>query len=240
MDNTSVSKQFSKQNGSYDAPFVPGLEHVLTRRELEICGLIAKGQNSWQIARTLHISEGTVKNHISSIFEKTDIRNRTELAAKYIVEYEQAVTDMLDLTLNDELLIDDFEAQPIAKLRLVGNNSLPNIIPLVFREPSFTIGRFDTSIGRKQCDFEFERATKAVSRRHAVIEQLESVHEKKQGSEDDYYEGEPSGSFAITDLNSRAGTFLNGERIPSGKQHLLKHGDQVSFGIAGADYIFEV
>lgn len=220
MHNINFLKQ-SEKLILHDSSFVPSLEHILTKRELEICGLIAKGQNSWQIARHLHISEGTVKNHISSIFDKTGIRNRTELATKYILEYEQAVTDILDLPSTDETLDHGCQASHIATLRLLGNNNLPNIIPLIFREQPFVIGRFDISIGRKQCDFEFERTTKAVSRRHAAIERLSS-------------------GFAITDLNSRAGTFLNGERIPPESRCAIKHGDKISFGIAGADYIFEI
>ena len=34
----------------------------------------------------------------------------------------------------------------------------------------FTIGRFDANIGKKQSSFEFDKKTRAVSRRHAVIE----------------------------------------------------------------------
>jgi len=213
MQNVKLSEPAEQYN-------LQSFENLLTKRELEISGLIAEGQNTWQISRRLHISEGTVKNHLSSIFEKTGVRNRTELAAKYIVEYEQAVTDIDSFTDDEQPEFDCF-TQPVARFRLLRNNNLPNIIPLIFKEQSFTIGRFDINIGRKQCDFEFDRATKAVSRRHAVIEQL-------------------APGFAITDLNSTAGTFVNGEIIPAGNQCLIKDGDRVSFGTAGADYVFEV
>lgn len=54
----------------------------MTSREQEICTLLAKGLTNKQIAETLFISEGTVKNYISSIYEKTGIHDR----AKLIVE----------------------------------------------------------------------------------------------------------------------------------------------------------
>ena len=54
----------------------------MTEREQEICSLLAKGLTNKQIAEQLYISEGTVKNYISSIYDKTGIHDR----AKLIVE----------------------------------------------------------------------------------------------------------------------------------------------------------
>jgi len=51
----------------------------LTNRELYICGILANGLTNNQIAKELFISEGTVKNYISSIYEKTGIHDRTQL-----------------------------------------------------------------------------------------------------------------------------------------------------------------
>ncbi|PID82849.1 MAG: DNA-binding response regulator [Clostridiales bacterium] len=58
-------------------------EH-LTRREVEVLALIAEGQNNKMIAANLYISEKTVKNHISSIFKKLGVPDRTTAALKYI------------------------------------------------------------------------------------------------------------------------------------------------------------
>jgi len=220
---------------------MPSFENILTKKELDICELISKGQNNSQIAKYLYISEGTVKNCITNILDKTSTSNRAELAVKYTVEYEQAVTDMqvLPSSHNEELGC-DFHTHPIARFRLSGDSNLPNLIPLIFMEQTFTIGRFDSNIGHKRCDFEFERTTKTVSRRHAAIEQLAPGTEKKSGGEASFPEAKINEGFVIIDLGSRAGTFLNGEKIPSGRRCLLKHGDQVSFGIAGADYVFVV
>lgn len=51
----------------------------MTDREQEICCLLAKGLTNRQIAETLYISEGTVKNYISSIYDKTGIHDRAKL-----------------------------------------------------------------------------------------------------------------------------------------------------------------
>ena len=51
----------------------------LTKRELEIAGLIAEGKTNGDIASVLYISETTVKKHVSNIFEKTGVARREEL-----------------------------------------------------------------------------------------------------------------------------------------------------------------
>lgn len=51
----------------------------MTDREQEICTLLSKGLTNRQIAETLFISEGTVKNHISAIYDKTGIHDRAKL-----------------------------------------------------------------------------------------------------------------------------------------------------------------
>jgi len=50
----------------------------LTERELEVLGLLARGLANKQIAVELGISEHTVKFHVSSIYTKLDVTNRTE------------------------------------------------------------------------------------------------------------------------------------------------------------------
>lgn len=57
----------------------------LTDREMEVLKLLAKGLLNKQIASTLYISEKTVKNHISSIFRKLDVQDRTQ-AAVYAIK----------------------------------------------------------------------------------------------------------------------------------------------------------
>jgi DNA-binding CsgD family transcriptional regulator len=52
----------------------------LTDREKDICRLIAQGKNNKEISEELFISEGTVKNHITNILKKLELRDRTQLA----------------------------------------------------------------------------------------------------------------------------------------------------------------
>jgi DNA-binding NarL/FixJ family response regulator len=53
----------------------------LTRREIEILGLLAEGLGNRAIATRLAISEHTVKSHITSIFTKLDVSTRAEAVA---------------------------------------------------------------------------------------------------------------------------------------------------------------
>jgi DNA-binding NarL/FixJ family response regulator len=52
----------------------------LTTREADIAKLVSHGLRNKQIARELHLSEGTVKMHLHHIYEKLHLRGRTELA----------------------------------------------------------------------------------------------------------------------------------------------------------------
>jgi DNA-binding NarL/FixJ family response regulator len=53
---------------------------LLTRRELEIVELVASGRPNAEIAKTLWITEQTVKFHLSNIYRKLEVSNRTEAA----------------------------------------------------------------------------------------------------------------------------------------------------------------
>lgn len=52
----------------------------LTARERQVLRLIAEGSSNREIARTLDISEGTVKNHVASILGRLNLRDRTQAA----------------------------------------------------------------------------------------------------------------------------------------------------------------
>ena len=52
----------------------------LTKRERQIVARVARGRTNREIAHELNIGEQTVKNHLSGIFEKLQVRNRLELA----------------------------------------------------------------------------------------------------------------------------------------------------------------
>jgi len=56
-------------------------KNVLTRRQLEVAGLIARGMTNDQIARELVIATGTAANHVEHILRRLDIPNRAAVAA---------------------------------------------------------------------------------------------------------------------------------------------------------------
>jgi DNA-binding NarL/FixJ family response regulator len=67
---------------------LPSELQELTPRELEVLKLIATGANNREIAQTLHISEGTVKNHVTNVLSRLNLRDRTQaaiLAKTYLV-----------------------------------------------------------------------------------------------------------------------------------------------------------
>ena len=52
----------------------------LTKRELEVLKLLAVGMYNKEVAEKLNISERTVKNHVSNIFKKIEVTDRTQVA----------------------------------------------------------------------------------------------------------------------------------------------------------------
>ena len=60
------------------APDANGLE-ILTDRETEVLGHLAQGMSNAEMARTMHVSEGTVKAHLGSIMSKWQVRDRVQV-----------------------------------------------------------------------------------------------------------------------------------------------------------------
>ena len=56
----------------------PAASPALTRREIEILKLVGEGHSNSQLARMLWVTEQTVKFHLSNIYRKLEVRNRTE------------------------------------------------------------------------------------------------------------------------------------------------------------------
>jgi DNA-binding NarL/FixJ family response regulator len=71
-DDSSVS---SPQPGPAE---MEPVAHPLTRREMEILRLVAEGHSNSQLARMLWVTEQTVKFHLSNIYRKLGVANRTE------------------------------------------------------------------------------------------------------------------------------------------------------------------
>lgn len=56
------------------------LFELLTPREKEVLELLARGFTNMEIAERLHISKHTVKNHVSNIYQKLKVYDRTQMA----------------------------------------------------------------------------------------------------------------------------------------------------------------
>ena len=58
--------------------------HDISEKELQVIALVAEGLSNREIAGELFLSEGTVRNYISSILDKMELRDRTQLAVYYL------------------------------------------------------------------------------------------------------------------------------------------------------------
>ena len=62
----------------------PWEDYHINPRELEVINLVAQGLSNKEIAGKLYLSEGTVRNYLSTILEKLGLRDRTQLAVFYL------------------------------------------------------------------------------------------------------------------------------------------------------------
>jgi DNA-binding NarL/FixJ family response regulator len=79
----SIARKVVSEFARLGAPDKKTLAHTklldpLSEREAEILKLLAQGMSNREIAETLFITEGTAKNHISNIFSKLGVRDRTQ------------------------------------------------------------------------------------------------------------------------------------------------------------------
>ena len=72
------------QNLPPDATSGPDSEPIVTRREEEVLQLIAQGSSTTEVAEQLFISVKTVKNHLASIYQKLDSRDRTQAVLRAV------------------------------------------------------------------------------------------------------------------------------------------------------------
>lgn len=61
------------------------IREMITEREMEILQAIAQGKDNREIAKELYLSEGTVRNYVSSIYAKLNVKDRAE-AILYAIE----------------------------------------------------------------------------------------------------------------------------------------------------------
>lgn len=79
LDPAVAGKLMNQVAGNQKQP-ASVLAERLTERELDVLRLIARGFNNSDIAAQLHLSEGTVRNHVSAILEKLGVSDRTQAA----------------------------------------------------------------------------------------------------------------------------------------------------------------
>jgi DNA-binding NarL/FixJ family response regulator len=81
----SVTRKVLAEFARLAEPVLPPVERLptpLSERELEVLRLLAQGASNKQIATQLYLAEGTVKNYISTIFDKLNVEDRTQAALK--------------------------------------------------------------------------------------------------------------------------------------------------------------
>jgi len=76
-----VVAEFSRLAGLRSAE-TGTFEHGLSERELEVLRHLGRGKSNKEIARSLQITEGTVKNHMTNILGKLEVQDRTQAALK--------------------------------------------------------------------------------------------------------------------------------------------------------------
>lgn len=60
------------------------MRNIITKREKEIFDLIVANYSTEQIAKKLNLSDKTVRNHISNVIQKLDVKNRTQAIVELI------------------------------------------------------------------------------------------------------------------------------------------------------------
>ncbi|MEL6870179.1 MAG: response regulator transcription factor [Pseudomonadota bacterium] len=81
ITETLLSSLRGTQSGGFDASAMP---EPLSPRETEVVRLMAGGYSNREIANALSKSEGTIKNHVSSVLSKLGVRDRTRAVLKAI------------------------------------------------------------------------------------------------------------------------------------------------------------
>lgn len=84
FNNTIVMNEnvLNKLHGKDENPKVS--KYNFTEREMDVIVAISEGLSNKEIGKKLFISEGTVRNHITSILDKTGLQHRTAIAVNFL------------------------------------------------------------------------------------------------------------------------------------------------------------
>jgi DNA-binding NarL/FixJ family response regulator len=86
----AITKRVIRQFGRLPRPTPPKELDELTAREREIFRLIANGLSNAEIGQELHISETTVKTHVTHVFQKLNVRDRVQAV---VLAYQTGVVE---------------------------------------------------------------------------------------------------------------------------------------------------
>ena len=87
MQGTSAAGLSASDAASLATATLPSFDYAaadITDKEFAVIQLVADGYSNKEIAGKLFLSEGTVRNYLSTILEKLDLRDRTQLAIFYL------------------------------------------------------------------------------------------------------------------------------------------------------------
>ena len=79
-ENTALADEAARPVA---APAAEAALEGLTDRERSVLALVAEGLDNREVAGRLYLSEGTVRNHVSAILRKKELRNRAQLVSLY-------------------------------------------------------------------------------------------------------------------------------------------------------------
>ena len=79
VDPVVAGRLLAHVSGGAPGPMSPIIQ-ALTERELEVLRLIGSGASNADIADRLHLSEGTIRNYVSAVLAKLDVKDRTQAA----------------------------------------------------------------------------------------------------------------------------------------------------------------
>jgi len=81
--------QMAKEEHKPKAEVLESVFHILTNREKDITFLVGEGYNNAEIGQDLFLSEGTIKNNLTKILDKLELRDRTQLAILAVKHKEE-------------------------------------------------------------------------------------------------------------------------------------------------------
>jgi DNA-binding NarL/FixJ family response regulator len=101
---------------------LPTHPHRLTKREVEILRLASEGHSNAQMARMLWVTEQTVKFHLSNVYRKIDVGNRTE--ASRWAQVNGLLSDGSDVAPTTEIHLAGHRPEPALRDRIAGQTRI--------------------------------------------------------------------------------------------------------------------